>query len=139
MIRRMFIAALFALGLAAAPAKADAPLTIQGATTVDARAIVALISAKPDLVIFDNRRAEDHANGFIEGAIRVLDTDLTEAFLAGHVRTRATPVLFCCNGLTCGRAAKATEMAVRWGHAQVHCYAKGMDGWRALGLPLAGP
>jgi rhodanese-related sulfurtransferase len=139
MIRRMFIASLFALGLAAAPARADAPLTIPGARTVDARAIVALIETRPDLVIFDNRRAEDYANGFIEGAIRVLDTDLTEAFLAGHLRTKDTPVLFYCNGLRCGRAAKAAEMAVRWGYTQVHYYALGMEEWRALGLPLSGP
>lgn len=142
MNRRTLAAAVFGLGLAAfasGPAVADAPTTIQGATTVDARAIIALVESKPDLVIFDNRRPEDYANGFIEGAIRVLDTDLTQAFIATHAKTKATPVLFYCNGLKCGRAAKATEMAVSWGYTQVFYYALGMDEWRALGLPMAGP
>ncbi len=140
MNRRMFSAGALALGLAvAAPALADAPLTIQGATTVDAKAVVALVERRADLVILDNRRAEDFANGYIEGAVRVLDTDLTEAVLASHVKTKATPVLFYCNGLKCGRAAKAASAAVGWGYTQVHYYALGMEEWRALGLPMAGP
>lgn len=138
--RRTLAAALLGLGLALAnPAAADAPTTIAGATTVDARAIVSLIEQKPDLVILDNRRAEDYANGFIEGAIRVLDTDLNEAVLAEHTKTKATPVLFYCNGLKCGRAAKAAAMAVSLGYTQVFYYALGMEEWRALGLPIAGP
>lgn len=139
MNRRVFAAALVALTLGVSGARADAPMTIAGATTVDAKAIIALMESKPDLVVIDNRRAEDYANGFIEGAVRVLDTDLTEAVLASHVKTKATPVPFYCNGVKCGRAAKATEMAVRWGYTQVHYYALGMQEWRALGLPVAGP
>lgn len=139
MNRRVFAAALVGLTLGLSGARADAPMSIAGATTVDAKAIIALMESKPDLVIIDNRRAEDYANGFIEGAVRVLDTDMTEAVLASHVKTKATPVLFYCNGVKCGRAAKATEMAVRWGYTQVHYYALGMEEWRALGLPVAGP
>jgi rhodanese-related sulfurtransferase len=139
MNRRVFAAALVGLTLGVSGARADAPMSITGATTVDAKAIIALMESKPDLVIIDNRRAEDYANGFIEGAVRVLDTDLTEAVLASHVKSKATPVLFYCNGVKCGRAAKATEMAVRWGYTQVHYYALGMEEWRALGLPVAGP
>ncbi|WP_439578813.1 rhodanese-like domain-containing protein [Elioraea sp.] len=139
MNRRALAAALVGLTLGVSGARADAPMTIAGATTVDAKAIIALMESKPDLVIIDNRRAEDYANGFIEGAVRVLDTDMTEAVLASHVKTKGTPVLFYCNGVKCGRAAKATEMAVRWGYTQVHYYALGMEEWRALGLPVAGP
>ncbi len=139
MNRRVFAAALVGLTLGVSGARADAPMSITGATTVDAKAIIALMESKPDLVIIDNRRAEDYANGFIEGAVRVLDTDMTEAVLASHVKTKATPVLFYCNGVKCGRAAKATEMAVSWGYTQVHYYALGMEEWRALGLPVAGP
>lgn len=139
MIRRTFVASMLALALSASAASASAPLAIPGATTVDAKAIISLMTDRPGLVIIDNRRAEDYANGFIEGAIRVLDTEMTEAVLASHVKTKDTPVLFYCNGLNCGRAAKATEMAVRWGYSQVFYYALGMDEWRMLGLPLAGP
>jgi rhodanese-related sulfurtransferase len=139
MNRRVFAAALAGFMLGVSGARADAPMSITGATTVDARAIIALMESKPDLVIIDNRRAEDYANGFIEGAVRVLDTDMTEAVLASYVATKATPVLFYCNGVKCGRAAKAAEMAVRWGYTQVYYYALGMEEWRTLGLPVAGP
>lgn len=144
MFRRFFLTAALALGVAApaispAMAQSQAPMSIRGATTVDGQAIVALIGARPNLVIMDNRRAEDFAAGHIEGAFRVLDTDLTEAVMAAQVRTKDTPVLFYCNGLSCGRAAKAAEMAVGWGYTQVFYYALGMEEWRRLGLPMAAP
>ncbi len=140
MLRRTFLALAPATMLAAAAAaQTQAPMQVAGATTVDAAQIIQLVSAAPELVIIDNRRAEDYAAGFIEGAIRVLDTEMTEAVLAGHVKTKATPVLFYCNGLTCGRAAKAAAKAVGWGYTRVHYYALGMEEWRRLGLPLVGP
>ncbi len=127
MNRRVFAAVLVGRTLGVPGARADAPMSIAGATSVDAKSVIALTESKPDLVIIDNRRAQGYANGFIEGAVRVLDTDLTEAVLASHVKTKATHVLFYCNGAKCGRAATATEMAVRWGHARVHYYALGME------------
>ena len=148
MIRQL--AALVALGLlAASPAApvlaqqaapavaATAPMEIKGAKTVDADKVIALIDAQKTLVIIDNRRAEDFDAGHIEGAKRVLDTDLTAAKLAGMAPQKDRPLLFYCNGLACGRAAKAVEMALGWGYTNVHYYALGMDEWKKLQLPLA--
>jgi rhodanese-related sulfurtransferase len=45
-------------------------------------------------------------------------------------------VLFYCNGVKCGRAAKAVEKAVTVGYTRVYYYALGMDEWKAEGLPL---
>ncbi len=136
-MKRLFALVLLACFSAAVPAGAQqAPTTIPGATTVNAERVVALIGELPDLVIIDNRRVEDYNRGHIEGSIRVLDTDLTEQLLAQHVRERATPVLFYCNGLACGRAAKAAEMAVRWGYSRVFYYALGMDEWNRLNMPV---
>ncbi len=133
---RAVLAIACALSLAA-PALADAPMTIDGAATVDAEGVIALITDRADLVILDNRREGDYAAGHIEGALRLLDDDITgPEVLAGVVPGTDTPVLFYCNGLSCGRAANAVAMAVGWGYSDVHYYALGMEEWRDLGLPL---
>lgn len=136
--RRALAGATLAGLLAVQPAlAAEAPHTIAGATTVDAEGVIELISGTPDLVILDNRREADFAAGHIEGAIRLIDSDITgPEVLASFVPALDAPVLFYCNGLSCGRAAAAVEMAVGWGYSNVHYYALGMDEWRALGLPL---
>lgn len=130
-----------ALGLLAAPlatgAQAGAPMNISGATTVDANGVIELITGTPGLVILDNRREADYAAGHIEGAVRLIDTDITgPEVLADHGVETDTPVLFYCNGLSCGRAANAAEMALEWGFTDVHYYALGMDDWNELGLPV---
>ncbi|MGY6634534.1 MAG: rhodanese-like domain-containing protein [Alkalilacustris sp.] len=135
--RRAAITLAAASLLVATATLADAPTHIDGATTVDADGVIALITDHPDLVILDNRREGDYAAGHIEGAVRLIDTDMTGPdVLAAHVPTTDTPVLFYCNGLACGRAANAVQMAVGWGYGNVHYYALGMEEWSTLGLPV---
>lgn len=133
-----YIAALFVLVVGSSDATAaDAPANIAGATTVDAPALIDLVGAAPDLVILDNRKPADYNEGHIEGAIRLIDTDITgPESVAKVVPSTDTPVLFYCNGMKCGRAAKAVEKAVSYGYTKVYYYANGMDEWRAQGLPL---
>jgi len=127
-------AALLALAL---PALAqDAPLQIKGATTVNAKEIIDLITKNPDMVILDNRKAEDFAAGHIEGAVRLIDTDVTPESLAKAVKAKDVAVLFYCNGLKCGRAAKAAEKAIELGYSKVYYYALGMEEWNKQGLPV---
>lgn len=114
----------------------DAPMTIAGATTVNAEQVVDLVTKKSNLVILDNRKPEDFAAGHIEGAVRLIDTDVTADSLAKAVKTKETPVLFYCNGLKCGRAAKAAAFAVQNGYKEVYYYALGLDEWNKKGLPL---
>jgi rhodanese-related sulfurtransferase len=128
------IAATFSLILPAAAQ--DAPLEIAGAKTVNARQIFELVAKTPNIVILDNRKPEDFAAGHIEGAVRLIDTDVNSETLAKQVPTKDTPVLFYCNGVKCGRAAKATEKAVELGYAKVYYYALGMDEWNSQRLPL---
>lgn len=128
---------LLAAPLAAPAAKAGAPLNISGAKTVDADGVIDLITSTPELVILDNRREADFNAGHIDGAIRLIDTDISGPdVLADHGVEADTPVLFYCNGLSCGRAAAAVEMAVGWGYTNVHYYALGMEEWSELGLPV---
>jgi rhodanese-related sulfurtransferase len=68
--------------------------------------------------------------------MRLIDTEMTEETLAKVVPSKDTPVLFYCNGVKCGRAAKAVEKAVAWGYTKVHYYALGMEEWTRKRLPL---
>lgn len=136
---RKFLFMLFGAALAlTVPALAnEAPMDIKGAKTLNADGVIELIQKTSTFVILDNRSAADYEAGHIEGAVRLIDTDITEeAVLAKHVKAKNTPVLFYCNGLKCGRAAKATEKAVGWGYTNVHYYALGLEEWKQRKLPL---
>lgn len=136
---RNTLAALCGLFLTVAATSAlaqDAPMSIAGATTVNAEQVIDLVTKKSNLVILDNRKPEDFAVGRIEGAVRLIDTDTTPDSLAKAVKTKDTPVLFYCNGLKCGRAAKAAAIAVQDGYKEVYYYALGLDEWNKKGLPL---
>jgi rhodanese-related sulfurtransferase len=130
------IAAAALLGLAVAAVAQDAPLDIPGATTVNAKQIFDLVAKTPNIVILDNRKEDDYAAGRIEGAIRLIDTDVNAESLAKHIKSKDTPVLLYCNGVKCGRAAKAAEKAVQLGYTKIYYYALGMDEWNAERLPL---
>jgi rhodanese-related sulfurtransferase len=136
---RKFLFMLFGAALAlTVPALAnEAPMDIKGAKTLDADGVIALIQKTSNIVILDNRSAADYEAGHIEGAVRLIDTDITdEAVMAKHVKAKNVPILFYCNGLKCGRAAKATEKAVGWGYTNVHYYALGLEEWKQRKLPL---
>lgn len=136
MIRTACLTLALLAGLAAAATAQDAPMQIKGATTVNARQIFDLLDKYPSLVILDNRKDEDFAAGHIEGAFRLIDTEVGSETLVKHIASKDTPVLFYCNGVKCGRAAKATEKAVGLGYSKVFYYALGMDEWSKEGLPL---
>jgi rhodanese-related sulfurtransferase len=114
----------------------DAPMQIKGATTIDAKQISPLVTKHANLVIIDSRKIEDYEAGHIKGAIRLIDTDVSVETLAKFLPSKDTPVLFYCNGIKCGRAAKATEKSIQFGYTTVYYYALGMDEWNKLELPL---
>jgi len=137
MLRFLSALAVLATLCGTLPAMAqDAPMEIKGTKTVTAEQIVDLVTKKANLVLLDNRKPEDFAAGHIEGAIRLIDTDVNGETLAKHVKSKETPVLFYCNGLKCGRAAKAAAVAVEQGYREVYYYALGIDEWSKKGLPL---
>lgn len=132
------VAAVFlvAIGLSSALAQ-DAPMNIAGATTLDSKGVIDLISTTPGVAIIDNRTKADFDDGHIEGAVNITDTDMvSESALSGVVKSKAAPVLFYCNGVKCGRAAKATAKAVEWGYSRIYYYALGIQDWKANQFPL---
>jgi len=115
-----------------------APMEIKGATTVDSKKVIELILNTPGMVVVDTRTKSDFESGHIEGAVNILDTEIASGnLLKAAVSSKATPVLFYCNGVRCGRAANATAQAIELGYSQVYYYALGINDWKSAHLPLA--
>jgi rhodanese-related sulfurtransferase len=133
-----FMVTAFLVGFCSSMSLAqDAPLDINGATTLDANGVVELVLNTPGLTIVDTRTKADFEGGHIEGAINILDTDITsDSVLAAVVNSKMSPLLFYCNGVKCGRAAKATSKAVKWGYSKVYYYALGINDWKSVQFPL---
>lgn len=116
--------------------KPDAPKEIAGATTVDADGVIALFDQHPDLVILDNRKEKDFNAGHIEGAVRLVNTDVNADTLASALPSKDTAVLMYCNGIKCGRAADAVQKALGLGYSKIYYYALGMEEWTSRSLPV---
>jgi rhodanese-related sulfurtransferase len=136
MNKLLLIVGLTVAVVSPALADEDAPLQIAGATTVAADQVIDLVSREPHLVIVDARHVADYNAGAIEGAVNILDTELTPEKLAIIAPTPNAPLLIYCNGVKCGRAANAVVKALNWGYSNVYYYALGMTEWKAKGLPL---
>jgi rhodanese-related sulfurtransferase len=133
--KHLFVAFGLCAALALPALAADAPMEIPGAKTVDAKQVVDLIGKESKLVVVDARIPEEYREAAIEGAVNVVNTDVTADTLAKVVPTKLTPVLFYCNGLKCGRAADATRKAMSLGYTNVYYYALGMTEWKEKGMP----
>ncbi|MDP2793553.1 MAG: rhodanese-like domain-containing protein [Sulfurisoma sp.] len=125
-----------AAALAQAPPPPIAPMEIAGATTVNYEGVIGLIEKTPGLVVVDGRLLADYRKGHIEKAINIVSDEMTEGALASHVATKQKPVLFYCQGLTCGRAAASVRKAVGWGYTKIYYYPTGLDEWLKQGMPL---
>lgn len=134
-------ASLFGLCLAFATAlwadKPLAPENLPGTRLVSAEQVIELINTQPQLVILDSRRQEEYAKGHIEGAISLLDTDMTEDDLALHTSSKTTPLLFYCNGERCLRSSNAATRAAAWGYQQIYWFRGGWEEWMRKELPIS--
>lgn len=134
--RCLSILMLLAIALPLRAERPYAPATVAGARNLSAEQVVELIQSTPQLVIIDARRSEEHAKGHIEGAISIIDTDLTAASLAAHAPARHQPILFYCNGIRCLRSSNAARKAVEWGYENVHWFRGGWAEWTEKELPI---
>lgn len=117
--------------------KPVAPEAIPGTQLITAEQLVELINSTPGLVIIDARRHEEYARGHIEGAIFMLDTDMTPEMLKRKVRSKESPVVFYCNGERCVRSTNASIKAVSWGYKRVYWFRGGWQEWHSKGLPVS--
>lgn len=126
---------LFAVSVQAE--KPTAPEHIEGATNLSAEQVIDLILNQPELVIIDARKQEEYSKGHIENAISQLDTAMSEEALAQHILSKATPVLFYCNGERCMRSTNAANKALSWGYSKVYWFRGGWVEWREKQLPVS--
>jgi len=112
------------------------PERIEGTIIVDAEDLIELATQKPELLLIDSRITADHKEGFIEGSVSLPDTDTDCESLARAIPAAASPVLFYCNGIKCGRSARAALVAVDCGYTNIYWYRKGMEEWQEKEYPL---
>lgn len=115
------------------------PEFVDGTTRVSAEDLIQLVESKPNLVIIDARKRSDWEKGYIEGAVNLPNTDTTAASLAKVVPSKATPVLFYCNGVMCGRSVKSAHVAIAAGYSNIYWFRGGIEEWEAKGLPVVRP
>lgn len=131
---------IFLLPPASAVAATDreivSPDSIDGATIVDAGALIEAMVQTPEPILIDSRIPADHTEGYIEGSISLPDSDTSCQSLARRVPTTATAVLFYCNGIRCGRSARAAIIAVDCGYRNVYWFRNGMEEWHEEEYPL---
>lgn len=114
--------------------KADAPKSVEGAKTVTAEDIFALMDE--DLIIIDSRKEHDYKAGHIEGAVNLLNDNTNAETLAEIVPAKDAVILFYCNGPKCHRSSDATAKAVAAGYTNVNYYYDGIADWKEQDLPL---
>ena len=117
------------------PALALAPESLPGATVVSAEELIELAATLDDLVLIDARKPFDWKNGHLDGAIHMVDTEMTEAGLAAVVR-RDQAVAFYCNGPKCDRSGNATIKAASWGWTRIYWFRGGIEEWTKKNYPL---
>ena len=94
---------------------ANSPESIEGTTKVTAEEFIDLVEKIPGLVIIDSRIPGDRKQGFVEGSLSLPDVDTTCETLTKVQPKKGAPTLFYCNGVKCGRSAKAIKVALSCG------------------------
>ncbi|HEY5603332.1 MAG TPA: rhodanese-like domain-containing protein [Gammaproteobacteria bacterium] len=126
------------LGLTALPflvLAAKSPDSIKGTTLVTAEGFIQLVDTVPDLIIIDSRIPGDRKQGYVEGSISLPDVDTSCSTLAKNIPTKKSAALFYCNGVKCGRSAKAVEIALSCGYTAIYWFRGGFEEWLAKGYP----
>ena len=116
--------------------KPYAPESIEGATIVSAEEVIDMILAEPELVVIDARKKTEFIKGHIEGAINILNTELTQEALALIITDKSTPLLFYCNGVRCLRSSDSITRAAGWGYTNLFWFRGGWKEWTEKRLPV---
>jgi len=133
----MFAVSVLLFSQVASAEKPLAPPSIEGAITVSAEQLVDMIVNDETLVVVDARKNTEFAKGHIEGAVFLLDTEMTEEKLAAAVASKSTPVAFYCNGPRCMRSSNSAKMALSWGYDKVYWFRGGWKEWVDQEMPIA--
>ena len=121
---------------AVASEKPFAPDNIDGVMIVTAEQAIELILANPDMPIIDSRKKTEYVKGHIEGAVSILNTEMTAQDLEQIVPDRDSAILFYCNGVRCLRSSDAIRKARSWGYTNLIWFRGGWKEWTDKHLPV---
>jgi rhodanese-related sulfurtransferase len=113
----------------------DSPATIDGTTLVNAEDLIRLVDEISNLTIIDSRIPGDRKQGYLEGSISLPDVDTNCESLSKALPDKTAPALFYCNGVKCGRSAKAVTVAIGCGYNNIYWFRGGFEEWLAKGYP----
>ncbi len=114
------------------------PMSVDGATTIDAERAKALFEQGIKLV--DVRDRVDWEDGHIPGAVHLsLFRDFTDARLSAVAKRDEAVVLFGSGTGANKMAAIAASRAVSWGFERIYYFRDGFPGWKAAGYPVQVP
>ena len=119
-----------------AETKPHAPESIDDVQIVTAEQAIDLILANPDMPIIDSRKKTEFVKGHIEGAVSILNTDMTEQDLQGVAPDKNSAILFYCNGERCLRSTDAIRKAKSWGYSNLIWFRGGWKEWSEKRLPV---
>jgi rhodanese-related sulfurtransferase len=109
---------------------------VSGATIVSAEEVVEIILANPKLIVIDSRKRTEYINGHIEGAVNILNTEMTAEDLESIAPDENTALLFYCNGVKCIRSSDAVNKAIDWGYTNLYWFRNGWKAWKEKKLPM---
>ena len=112
------------------------PETIEGVVNVDADGLIEKLMEIEALVLIDSRIKADRKEGYIEGSVSLPDIETTCDTLEAILENGSTAALFYCNGVKCGRSARAAQIALDCGYTEIYWYRNGMEEWQEKHYPL---
>ncbi len=127
---------LFAINTSLADGKPFAPEKIEGVVVVTAEEAIEMILENTDMAIIDSRKKLEYVKGHIEGAVSLLNTNMTEQDLQYIVANKDTKILFYCNGTRCLRSSDAIAKAKSWGYYKLYWIRGGWNEWTEKRLPI---
>ena len=123
-------------GTAVADSKPYAPESIDGAVIVTAEEAVELILDTPGMLVIDSRKKAEYLKGHIEGAVSLLNTEMTEQDFLAIAPDKDAAILFYCNGVRCLRSTDAIGKARNWGYRNLIWFRGGWKEWTEKRLPV---
>ena len=116
--------------------KPYAPETIDDVVIVTAEEAIELILENPDMPIIDSRKKTEYVKGHIEGAVSILNTEMTAQDLEKVVDDKDAAILFYCNGVRCLRSTDAIRKAKSWGYTNLIWFRGGWKERTEKNLPV---
>lgn len=138
------VALSLGLCLGAAAWAASTPTTLTGVKIISAEEAKKMQDAGAP--IFDNRVAAEYAEKTVKGAKSLpykekseksanFDASKDSLDISKLPSDKAAPLIFFCNGGECWRSYKASAVAQKAGHTQVHWMRGGLPEWTSKSLP----